>query len=164
MLYILVIWVSNILYLIHKSLKTVLFKFLNLCKLVKYEEKKTVVRSSTATVRPRMLLKRDSNTCAYLLLCRKGNTKRWYWESPYSLHLPFCFLNLVPKFPKGGRRGGRGWTWQDLNLFRGFAGRGRGDFFPGGCNYFYKNKLKSEWIFNDKKKFVKQVDVFLCHN
>ena len=62
--------VSNILYLSHKSLKAVLFKLLNLCKLVKYEEKKNVVRS-TATVRPGMLLKRDSNTCALPALMQK---------------------------------------------------------------------------------------------
>ena len=36
-----------------------------------------------------------------------------------------------------------------------------GDFFQGGCNFYIKNKLKSE-IFNDKKKFI-NINIF-CHN
>ena len=138
MLYILVIWVSTILYLSHKSLKALLFKFLNLCKLAKYEEKKTVVRS-TATVRPEMLLKRDSkhvHTCFYA----EGNKKRGEWESPYSLHPPFCFLNLVPNFQKGG-----GGLTRPI-FFEGNCWERKRWFFSWGLQLFY---IKI-WIFNDK--------------
>ena len=37
-----------------------------------------------------------------------------------------------------------------------------GDLFRGGCNFYIKNKLKSE-IFNDKRKFINK-NLFLCHN
>ena len=93
MCYILVIWVSNILYLIHKSLKTVLFKFLNSCKLVRYEEKKTVVRS-TATVRPGMSLKRDSNTCAYIPAFMQKEIRKEGTGNPHIV------CTLVSAFPR----------------------------------------------------------------
>ena len=82
--------VSNILYLSHKSLKAVLSKLLNLCKLVNYEEKKNVVRN-TATVRPGMLLKRDSNTCALPAFMQKEIRKEESGNSPivWTLHSAF---------------------------------------------------------------------------
>ena len=66
-------------------------------------------------------------------------------------------LILQPNFRKGG-------AWQDLNVYRRVAGKEGHDIFQGGggsCNFYIKNKLKSE-IFNDKKSLSK--NIFLCHN
>ena len=52
-------------------------------------------------------------------------------------------LNLLPNFQKGGAK-------QDFNFESGVAGKKRVTFFIGGCNFYKKNKLKSE-IFNGKK-------------
>ena len=67
-------------------LKAVLSKFLNLCKLVKYEEKKTLLRSM-ATVTPEAFLKRNSNTCAYLILWKMKWEKRRLGISTYPLNI-----------------------------------------------------------------------------
>ena len=37
-----------------------------------------------------------------------------------------------------------------ISVFRRGAGKERGDLFQGGCNFYIKNKPKSE-IFNNKK-------------
>ena len=52
-------------------------------------------------------------------------------------------LNLLPKFQKGGDLSGP-------QLLEGGCWERGGDFFQGDCNFYIKNKLKSE-IFNDKK-------------
>ena len=74
------------------------------------------------------------------------------------MHLPpFCLeggeggeLNLLPNFQKGG-------VGRTLVFRGGFVKKrgvtflmGRGGGGVGGCNFYLKNKLKSE-IFNDKK-------------
>ena len=60
-------------------------------------------------------------------------------------------LNLLPNFEKGG--GGLGRTF----IFNGMLVGKSGETFSreGGCNFYIKDKLKSE-IFNDQKKVYKQ--------
>ena len=54
-------------------------------------------------------------------------------------------FNLLPNFEKGG-------VWQDLKFESEVAGKKGAIFFRLGCNFYRKNKLKSE-IFNDKESF-----------
>ena len=131
MLYNLVIWVSNTLYLSHKSLKTVLFKILNLCKVVKYEDKKTVV-TSTATARPGMLLKRLQHMCIAAFM-QKEIRKEGIGNPHIVYTLLSAFSTLYQIFKKGAREGG---PWQNLNFMKGVAGKDRGNFFQRVCNYF----------------------------
>ena len=53
-------------------------------------------------------------------------------------------LNLLPNSQKGGGL--------DINFCRRVSGKEGGDIFEweGGCNFYVKDKLKSE-LFNDKK-------------
>ena len=128
MLYNLVIWVSNTLYLSHKSLKTVLFKILNLCKVVKYEDKKTVV-TSTATARPGMLLKRLQHMCIPAFM-QKEIRKEGTGTPHIICTLLSAFRTLHQIFKKGAG------SWQDLDFLRGVAEKETVDFFQGDCNYF----------------------------
>ena len=72
------------------------------------------------------------------------------------MHLPFCSGG------KGGGEGGveppikfskRGGLTGSQLLLEGACWESGGWLFPGGCNFYTKNKLKSK-IFNDKKKFI----------
>ena len=55
-------------------------------------------------------------------------------------------------FKKGGGRVNR------ISVFReGLLGK-KIDLFQGGCNFYIKNKLKSE-IINDKKKFINNISL-----
>ena len=135
MLDILVIWVSNTLYLIHKSLKTVLSKILIPWKLVKYEKKKNCSEKYCLNCKAwNVINKRLQHMCIYTCFYAEGNKKRGDRQSPYSLHPPFCFSNLVPNLQKVGRKGGG--SWQDLNFVKGVAEKERDYFFQGDCNYF----------------------------
>ena len=51
---------------------------------------------------------------------------------------------LSPNFQKVGK------AWQDLNFYSGVAGK-KGVTFSRSCNFYIKDKLKSE-IFNDQQK------------
>ena len=156
MCYILVIWVSNILYLIHKSLKTVLFKFLNSCKLVRYEEKKTVVRS-TATVRPGMSLKRDSNTCAYIPAFMQKEKRK---EGTGNPHIVCTLLSAFQTLYQNFKRWPEG-RWEVLTrpkfFERGCWERERW-LFSRGLQLFYIKINKSEYLMT--KKVDKHVLMF----
>ena len=58
-------------------------------------------------------------------------------------------FNLLPNFEKGE-------VWQDLNFESEVAGKKGATFFRLGCNFYRKNKLKSE-IFNDKKSLQTKI-------
>ena len=64
-------------------------------------------------------------------------------------HLSVSRVEPPTKFPN---RGGLGKT----STFRGGCWERGGDFFREGCNFYIKNKLKSE-IFNDKKNLYKKI-------
>ena len=73
---------------------------------------------------------------------------------------PFCWggwtLNQI--FEKAGGVGGL----TKPQLLEGVAGKEGVTFFRGGCNFYIKNKVKSE-MFNDRKKFMNK-NIFLYHN
>ena len=76
----------------------------------------------------------------------------------HSVHPPLSAGGRVEpptKFSKWGGGGGGG-------LSRTLIWRGGDLFERGGCNFYIKNKLKSE-IFDEKKKFINK-NVFPCHN
>ena len=145
MLYILVIWVSYILYLSHKSLKAVLFKFLNLRKLVQYKEKRTVVRS-TAAVRPLKNVIKDRLQHMLIPAFMQKEIREEGTGNPYIVcTLLSTFWTSYQIFQKAR-------SLKRPNFSEGFAWKERGDFFQGGCNFLHKKSTKI-WIFNEKKSW-----------
>ena len=98
----------------------------------------------------------------YFLFHKKNKASFLYSFVSKKIHISYIFqilkgefLNLLPNFQKGG--GGLDRT----STLRG-ALLERVTFFRRGCNFYKKDKLKSE-IFNDKKKFISK-NIFLCRN
>ena len=78
-----------------------IFKFMQTCQV--WREKNCSERYCNCEAW-NVIKDRLQHMCIYPCFYAEGNTKRWDWESPYSLHPPFCFSNLVPNFQKLGRR------------------------------------------------------------
>ena len=92
--------------------------------------------------------------------------KRWYERNGNLLSITKIECSVHPHFCFGGGGWGGRWTFNQIfkkggldktSTFRGgLLGKRVVVFFRGGCNFYIKNKLKSE-IFNDKKKFIKKI-------
>ena len=122
-------------------------------------ERFRVFTSFSSVLQPIVLFQTNNlSFCLLIVLSQSQNYNVQVFFQQIIVCTPsFCWvdLNLLPNFQK------KGGDQQDLSFQRGVAGKEGGNFFQGVCNFYIKNKLKSE-IFNNKKKFVNK-NILLCH-